>query len=309
MGLATIRARRSARWWAVAGALAVVLGVVLALVVDVARAGGPVAWMARRGIAPAYVAQGRLVEVEPGRQAYVDCRGSGSPTVVFEGGLGTGATGWGFTFPEVSNFTRACAWDRPGLGRSEGRGRHTARDTADDLRRVLAAAGESPPFVVVGHSLGGVYGRVFAAAHRDDVAGLVLVDPFTPDINPADAADVALPPGMDAEFEQGMSQTFATIESVEDLEWPATDAQLRASALGNLPLELVFVDQRLRWDDRVDVATETRLVEAWERLVTALSTESRLTIAEGAGHVIQIDRPEYVIDATRRLVERSRRGD
>jgi pimeloyl-ACP methyl ester carboxylesterase len=222
--------------------------------------------------------------------------------------MGEGAGGWGYVFPETAALTRACAWDRPGIGRSAARGRHDALDTARDLRAALAAAGEPGPFVVVGHSLGGVYARIFATAYRSDIAGLVLVDPFTPDISPAERAGVRLEPALAAEWRAGMSGTFQLIERLEGLDWPATADQLTAARLGDIPLELIFVDQRLRYDERIDPVTKDRLIAAWRELVLAWSTDSRLTIADGSRHIVQLDRPELVVASIRRLVDRTRSG-
>jgi pimeloyl-ACP methyl ester carboxylesterase len=287
----------------------VAVGVLLGIGIDVARAGGPIAWLSRWGVLPPYEARGIFVPVDPaGRTVYLDCRGSGSPTVVFESGMGEGAGGWGYVFPETAALTRACAWDRPGIGRSAARGRHDALDTARDLRAALAAAGEPGPFVVVGHSLGGVYARIFATAYRSDIAGLVLVDPFTPDISPAERAGVRLEPALAAEWRAGMSGTFQLIERLEGLDWPATADQLTAARLGDIPLELIFVDQRLRYDERIDPVTKDRLIAAWRELVLAWSTDSRLTIADGSRHIVQLDRPELVVASIRRLVDRTRSG-
>jgi pimeloyl-ACP methyl ester carboxylesterase len=285
--------------------LAVVIGLALGLSIDIVRSGGPSGWLARRGVVPPYDPLGRLVPVDPaGRTVYLDCRGSGSPTVVFEAGLGNGAAGWGFVFPEAASMTRACAWDRPGLGRSDGRGRHTAGDTVTDLRSALTAAGERGPFIVVAHSLGGVYARVFAAAFTSDVVGLVLIDPYVPDIAPVDVAPVSA--DYRAAWHEAIASTNALIEDVEDLDWPATEGQLASSCLGGLHVELIFVDQRLRYGNAGDPATVDAVVAAWERLVLDLSTDSRLTIAYRSGHLIHIDRPELVIEAIRRLVDRAR---
>jgi pimeloyl-ACP methyl ester carboxylesterase len=291
-------------------AAAVALGVLLGLGIDVARAGGPLAWLAHWGVLPPYEARGILVPVDAaGRSVYLDCRGTGSPTVVFEAGLGDGAGGWGFVFPETGGFTRACAWDRPGIARSAARGRHTALDTARDLRAALAAAGEQGPFVIVGHSLGGVYARIFAAAYRDEIAGVVLVEPFTPDISPAERAGVQLEPSLAAEWAAGLEGTRELIERLEDLDWPATADQLAAARLGDVPLELIFVDQRLRYDERIDPVTKARLIAAWRDLVLAWSTDARLTIADGSRHIVQLDRPDLVVDSIRRLVDRARAVD
>jgi pimeloyl-ACP methyl ester carboxylesterase len=285
----------------------VAVGILLGVGIDVIRAGGPSAWLAHRGVPPTYEARGILVPVAGAtRSVYLDCRGSGSPTVIFESGLGDGAGGWGLVFPETVAFTRACVWDRPGIGRSAARGRHSALDTAADLRTALAAAGEPAPFIVVGHSLGGVYARVFAAAYRSEIAGVVLVDPFTPDISPAERAGVRLEPALAAEWAAGLRSTFDLIERLEELDWPVTAGQLAAARLGDIPLELIFVDQRLRYDERVDPATKERLISAWRELVLDWSMDSRLTIADGSGHMVQLDRPDVVVASIRRLVDRAR---
>ena len=294
---------------AVRVAAAVAIGVLLGVAIDMARAGGPVAWLAHWGVLPPYEARGVLVAVEAtGRSVYLDCRGTGSPTVVFESGMGEGAGGWGFVFPETAGFTRACAWDRPGIARSPARGRHSAIDTARDLRAALAAAGERGPFIVVGHSLGGVYARIFAAAYREEIAGVVLVDPFTPDISPAERAGVRLDPSLLAEWGAGLQATRDLIERLESLDWAATADQLGAAHLGDIPLELIFVDQRLRYDERIDAATEERLIAAWRELVLGWSTDTRLTIADGSRHIVQLDRPDLIVEAVRRLVDRARSG-
>jgi pimeloyl-ACP methyl ester carboxylesterase len=301
------RRRHAAAGRAVRLAAAVAVGVLLGIGIDVARAGGPTAWLARWGVLPPYEARGILVPVDAaGRSVYLDCRGAGSPTVVFESGMGEGAGGWGFVFPETAASTRACAWDRPGIGRSTARDRHTALDTVHDLRAALAAAGERGPFVIVGHSLGGVYARIFAAAYRNETAGVVLVDPFTPDISPAERAGVRLEPSLAADWTAGLRGTFELIERLDGLDWPATANQLAAAHLGDIPLELIFVDQRLRYDERVDPATKERLIAAWRELVLAWSTDSRLTIADGSRHIVQLDRPDVVVASIQRLVDRAR---
>jgi pimeloyl-ACP methyl ester carboxylesterase len=285
--------------------LAVVIGLVLGLGIDVARSGGPIGWLARRGIFPPYDAIGRQVPVDAaGRTVYLDCRGSGSPTIVFEAGAGTGAEAWGYPFTESAGLTRACAWDRPGLGRSPGRGRHSAADAARDLRAALAAAGERPPFIVVGHSLGGVYTRIFAHAQAAEIDGVVLVDAYMPDLAAVDVAPV--PSAYRAGWHQVMDDTNRLLEQSEDLDWAATERELRAADLGDLPLELIFVDQHFRYPDDLEPQTVEGLIDAWENLVLGLSTDARLTIAHGSSHLIQLDRPEVIQAAIRRLVERSR---
>ena len=118
-----------------------------------------------------------LIDVGDGRQLYLTCEGQGSPTVVMEsGGAGHSAT-WQRIQPEVAEFTQACAYDRAGTGRSSSVPKHgTIRAIAEELHVLLAVTGVQPPYVLVGHSLGGIIVRQFATRYPDDVAGMVLVD-------------------------------------------------------------------------------------------------------------------------------------
>jgi pimeloyl-ACP methyl ester carboxylesterase len=126
---------------------------------------------------------GQLVDVGAGRRIHIDCRGQGSPTVVFEAGLDTnGSLAWDAVHDQVATFTRACAYDRAGVFWSDPKpGPHDADRVADDLHAALAAAGEKAPFVLVGHSLGGPYIVDYTRKFPDQVAGLVFVDASHPD--------------------------------------------------------------------------------------------------------------------------------
>jgi len=298
------RRRRGAGWWIVRFAAAVVLGLALALLIDVVRLGGIERWFAGHRLPPPYLPIGRTLDVD-GSAVYLDCRGAGSPTVVLDSGLGTSAAGWGFVLDDSAALTRTCAWDRPGIGNSAPIGPHSAAETAELLMSTLDGAGEEGPFVVVGHSLGGVYARIFAAAQRTEVVGAVLVDPFVPDIAPVDHVPVG--DALRARHQADLAATYRLIEETEQLDWAATEAELRAADLGELPLELLFVEQRYRWEGPFE-PYEAELIAAWERLVLSLSTGARLTIAVNSTHMIQWDKPELVVDAIRRLVAEARRG-
>jgi pimeloyl-ACP methyl ester carboxylesterase len=131
---------------------------------------------------PIYAAPNRLVEVEPGRRLNLYCLGSGSPTVVFDSGLGGGTTAWSPVQKQIAEKTRACSYDRAGRNFSDpGTRASTSANIVDDLHKLLVAAGEKPPFVLVGHSLGGLNMRLFADTYRDEVVGMVLVDPMHED--------------------------------------------------------------------------------------------------------------------------------
>ena len=122
------------------------------------------------------VGGGELVDLG-GRRLYVECTGSGSPTVLLEAGLGLDSRSWTNVQLELGQTTRTCAYDRAGLGDSEAiPGVHDAGDEIRDLERLLDRGRIEPPYVLVGHSYGGLLARLFARAHPDQVAGVVFVD-------------------------------------------------------------------------------------------------------------------------------------
>jgi pimeloyl-ACP methyl ester carboxylesterase len=128
----------------------------------------------------AFPPPGRLVQVD-GRQMHIYCIGSGAPTVVLEDGQGGAVLDWTWVERAVGKTTRVCAYDRPGYGWSDpADAPMDAKETSRQLAALLAAAGEKAPWLLVGHSLGGAYARLFASEHRDAMAGLVLVDATHP---------------------------------------------------------------------------------------------------------------------------------
>ena len=124
---------------------------------------------------------GRIYEVN-GHQLYIQCLGAGKPNVILEAGYGADRRSWDQVEPELQRTTRVCSYDRAGLGfsSSELPEPRTIFDQLDDLDELLRDAGADPPYVVVGHSYGGVLAWQFARRHRDDVKGVVLLDPAHP---------------------------------------------------------------------------------------------------------------------------------
>lgn len=122
----------------------------------------------------------QLVEVEPGRRLNVFCTGSGSPTVILEAGGGDDSSSFRSVQPGVSAFARICAYDRAGVGFSDpSQWASTAVNTVADLHRLVHAISPGQPVILVGHSNGGLYVPLYAATYPKDVAGMVLIDPFT----------------------------------------------------------------------------------------------------------------------------------
>jgi pimeloyl-ACP methyl ester carboxylesterase len=136
--------------------------------------------VARRAAEARAQMPGRMINLN-GQAFHLLCQGPvviGQPTIVLEAGLGETSLTWAGIQPSLAATHRVCAYDRPGYGWSAASTQPpTAAGTADTLARLLAAAGEPRPYVLVAHSLGGVYARVFAQRYPEAIAGLVLLDP------------------------------------------------------------------------------------------------------------------------------------
>ncbi|MDX1568468.1 MAG: alpha/beta hydrolase, partial [Longimicrobiales bacterium] len=123
---------------------------------------------------------GEIVPVD-GFGMHLHCTGRGSPTVILEAGAIGFAQTWAWVQESLDRTTRVCSYDRAGLGWSEDWGAHDATAVAYNLRALLRSAGETGPFVLTGHSLGGTFVQVFADLYPDEVVGIGMVDPTHPD--------------------------------------------------------------------------------------------------------------------------------
>jgi pimeloyl-ACP methyl ester carboxylesterase len=131
---------------------------------------------------PDYARAQRLVRIESDRRLNLYCKGTGSPIVVFDSGWTDETAVWGLVQPVISRTTRTCSYDRAGVGFSDPSTHGgTTASIVDDLHRLLIAASERPPYVLVGHSYGGLNVRYFANEFPAEVIGMVLVDPATED--------------------------------------------------------------------------------------------------------------------------------
>lgn len=128
-----------------------------------------------------YTQVGRSVDLG-GRRLNIYCSGAGGPAVIFEAGGESGGYSWAKVQPGVAQFTYACWYDRAGEGWSDPpAGPRTSSSISNDLHELLHRAGVTPPYVLVGASVGGEYVRIFTAKFPDEVAGVVLVDSSHPD--------------------------------------------------------------------------------------------------------------------------------
>lgn len=278
---------------------------------------------------------GRLFDVG-GYRMHIDCAGEGSPTVILESGLGDSYTSWRKVQPEIAKFSRVCSYDRAGLGYSDSSSQpRTSKVIAGELHALLQAAGIAPPYVLVGHSMGGFDVRLYASLYRNEVAGMVLVDASHPDqenrfppelknmeggwLREAEFLEYTMPLGVprllglcDADAVQRAAEcNFHTAaESVAELKsFPESAAQAAAtSSLGDLPLAVLSHDpDKPSSDLPADLAKPVN--DAWEKMqkeLSQLSTRGTQVVAKNSSHYIQVDRPDVVIDAVRGVVDQVR---
>ena len=122
---------------------------------------------------------GRLVEAGNAQRLHIHVTGAGGPTVVLESGIAATSLSWALVQPAVAQFSTVCSYDRAGLGWSDTTSAvPTAAGIARELRTLLRNAQLPGPYILVGHSFGGLAAQRFAALYRNDVSGLVLVDPL-----------------------------------------------------------------------------------------------------------------------------------
>ncbi len=268
-----------------------------------------------------------LVDIGGGREMYLMCRGEGSPTVILEAGAGNDADIWDAValglnstqtavLPGVAAFTRVCAYDRPGTvldlehhSRSDPAPMpRTAEDVVADLHALLTAAAVPSPYVLAGHSFGGLVVRLYAATYPDDVVGLILVDAAHEDYYAA--VRKTLTPEQLAEYNSAIEQGPAELADYPDRERLDPDAsadQVRAATATSplRPLPLVVLTHGRPWDwppDYPAAALDAEWPPLQEKLA-ALTPNSRLVVAEQSGHFIHLDQPELVIEAIQQVVD------
>jgi pimeloyl-ACP methyl ester carboxylesterase len=268
-----------------------------------------------------------LVDVG-GRRLYLECQGTGSPTVLLEAGYRSPATVWSDDLlqPErprtmvlqgLAATTRVCLYERPGTtvvlddrlvpSRSDPVPQpRTAAAVVADLHALLQTAGVPGPYVLVGHSLGGLFVRLYAATYPADVVGLVLVDAWY------EGLQDLLTPDQWAAYVRVTSEVppeLAAARDLETLDFAAASAAMRQAAtvqpLSALPLAVLAHGQPFGLsEDQLGFAPEA-LEVAWraaqERLAT-LVPRARYAVAADSAHYVQIQQPALVIEAVRQVV-------
>jgi pimeloyl-ACP methyl ester carboxylesterase len=266
----------------------------------------------------------RLVGIGGGRKMYLECRGTGSPTVVLISGTRGAHDDWTVlidstgpagarkaselaVFPQIGSFTRVCAYDRPGTtlfddkrtASTPVRQPTTAQQGVADLHALLIAAKEAGPYVLVGHSWGGLIARLFASTYPDEVSGLVLVDPAS------EFLKSSLTPAQWATY---IEATKKLIES-NDLEAP--DHERSLNLLHGSPQVRAMPVVVLTSDKRFDFGAGG--AETWPAWRAAQDRLAKLLNAKHvsdtkSGHAIQMEQPRLVIDSIREIVDAARKS-
>jgi pimeloyl-ACP methyl ester carboxylesterase len=249
---------------------------------------------------------GGLVEIGGGRSLYLECVGSGSPTVVLEAGFGADTFAWRDVQPEVGRSTRTCAYDRAGAGNSVAPpGVRDARDEIADLRRLLGRARIEPPYVLVGHSYGGVLARVFAHLYPTETAGLVLIDTMGRDGRRRQLA--IWPRSQSPEIRRGLATTM--MGGVDLAAGEALASRVRT--LDDMPLAVITAGREDNFP-RTPVPLGRALKRLWDRMqdeLAGLSENSVHVVALGSNHDVPSSRsgqPSVVIRAIQAVVSAAR---
>jgi len=230
------------------------------------------------------------IETIDGQDVEIATAGSGgAATVVFEAGLGDDWTSWDNVANQVAQHTQVFAYSRPGYGASSpATTPRNPRQIVKELRALLAYEGYTPPYILVGHSMGGTYMELFAKAYPDEVIGAVLVDPrhrdFLATCEAAALDNCGIP--------ESLLETQAASAIAEYHAFPLASDEVRAAGMfGLCPVRVLTATNH-----PVSPAREM----LWETMLGELAAEAsngEQIIVSGAGHYIQLDRPAVVVQA------------
>jgi pimeloyl-ACP methyl ester carboxylesterase len=302
-------------------------------------------WESAR-LARSFPAPGRLVDVG-GHRLHLNCAGHGSPAVILEAGLGDFSVYWQRVQPAVARFTRVCSYDRAGYAWSEaGPLPRTSEQITDELHALVAAASIESPFVLVGHSLGGLNARFYAHRFPEQVDGMVLVDAvheeqdvrlsaYSPALRslmtlferlvwvrrlgmvaiaPRMIPDRGLPSSALAEYRATLIATDYFGNALAEMRGIKESlSQVRAArivALGTLPTVVISRGRAdpLPGRSAEEIQHDEAVWRALQADLASLSSNSRHVVASNSSHDVHLQQPQIVIDAIRQVVEAARAG-
>jgi pimeloyl-ACP methyl ester carboxylesterase len=249
------------------------------------------------------------------RRMFLRCTGHGSPTVVFENGL---VTDWDALQQQLGSTTRVCSYDPARMAGPWGRSDPAAapRDAEDrvaDLHALLVAARVPGPYVLAGHSNGGLFSLLYASRHRDEVAGLVLIDGVHPQYHRRSIAVAKefVPPEQWEDLTRAACGLLPVQVDAEQLDICLAEDQTLA-ALTAAPLHTMPISVLSHGNVRFPPGSEPDAQEQlWQQLQNELATMvpgSRHVLATESGHDIPREQPDLVLAETRRVIAAVRAG-
>lgn len=267
------------------------------------------------------------IEIGNGRHLYLDCHGKGGPTVILESGYHNSSDPWSHSdaaapavgpavLPALAGDHRVCAYDRPVTLRysdppsisdrsSPVAMPRTAHDVVDDLHALLAAARVPGPYILVGHSLGGLFARLYAQTYPDQVRAVVFVDAFAVEIPSVMGADW---PTYRQLLDEPLPQ-FTDSSSFEVIDIEKSVAQV-AAAPSFPPVPAVVLSRTEPFAVPATVPPEqgAKLEQAWQEGTSdliALRPQTPHFFATGSDHYVQIHQPDVVVAAVGLATQRS----
>jgi pimeloyl-ACP methyl ester carboxylesterase len=234
--------------------------------------------------------------------------GSSGPTVVFEAGSGGPLEVWTRVQPEVSKITSTIAYDRAGNGLSDkGPVPRDGRRIVDELHTALQNAHATPPYILVGHSLGGPYIRVFAGTYPNEVAGMVLVDPTQEELIAWAKARDPKPEHKPRPYDE-VDCAPATFAEAHESHCPPGIPVVLIAGMGPRAIPgflAADLKKEVRKDQTVFYPAKRRFYQEWLAAIPG----AKLVVTEESGHGIPLEEPELIIREVRQMVEQVRSRD
>jgi pimeloyl-ACP methyl ester carboxylesterase len=256
---------------------------------------------------PTCFAGGRTVAVG---DAPIHLAESGTgPTVVFESGMGEGPDTWNDVLPAVAKFAHTVAYDRPGIGLSPTTARaRTVVQMAVDLHDMLHAARVEPPYVLVGHSLGGAIIQVFAHRYPRETAGLVLVDPE--DGRLIDSLHARMSAADWASRQKALGEALPAMAPPVRAELKAANESGGAVSASSPfpPVAIVLLTGTLKNPEFPGNPLEQDLKLEFHNALVKENPQAKHVLVANSRHYIQNDAPELVIQAVKDVLKVARRG-
>jgi len=257
-----------------------------------------------------------------GYELYYECSGQGTPTVILEAGSGGDSSAWAAVIHGIEGTTQVCAYDRANTGRSDRVPEpRTYADMTHDLQVLLENAHIGGPYILAGHSMGGMLVRIFADQHPGEVAGVVLVDSAHPDMGLRLLACLPPEPAGESENIRYLRQWFtwmsdSTQEPLsgdsEGINTLVSNQQVRdVDTLGDLPMVVISQAPNISGlGYPIDVTPEIDacLQQTWQDMqgeLAGLSSNTSRLMAR-VGHGIPVEQPELVVQAIKDLIEKVR---